>query len=205
MFKKEAKNSQGSSVVDFGGLDRSPGCAPLENELRRYSAQRCTTVPEIVSYSGPGQIVDCKDPNLQEWMLQLNNTPHTRGYTMKVEQRRPRLQPEDIDAVAHKDVSEREALQRLNRGDKTILYPRSIDYRQSSVLKQQALPLSDVKHFDDGLTALNLLTTDRAIDPTFPLFACLLSLMLPVVRPSSEPRSRYEGVNTQFYHLSSKR
>ena len=41
-------------------------------------------VPEIVSYSGPGVIVDCKDPSLQEWILQLNHTPHTRGYTMKV-------------------------------------------------------------------------------------------------------------------------
>ena len=38
-------------------------------ELRRYSAQRCTTVPEIVSYSRPGVIVDCKDPYLQEWIL----------------------------------------------------------------------------------------------------------------------------------------
>ena len=53
--------------------------------------------------------------------VQLNNTPHTRGYTMKVEQRRPRLQPEDIYALAHKDVSEREALDLFNRGDKTTV------------------------------------------------------------------------------------
>ena len=68
------------------GLDPSPGRAPFEKELRKYSAQACTTVPEIVSYLGPGVIVDCKDPVLQEWILKLNNTPHTRGYTMKVEQ-----------------------------------------------------------------------------------------------------------------------
>ena len=91
MVKNEAKNSQNSYVVDFSGLDPSPAGAPFENELRKYSAERCTTVPEIVSYSGPGVIIDCKEPNLQEWMLQLNNTPHTRAYTMKVEQRRPRL------------------------------------------------------------------------------------------------------------------
>ena len=47
-------------------------------------------------------------------------------------------------------------------------YPRTTAYRQSSVLKQQALRPSDAKHFDDGLAALNLLTADRAIDPSFP-------------------------------------
>ena len=77
--------------------------------------------PEIFSSSGPGVIVDCKDPYPQEWILKLNNTPHTRGYTMKVEQRRPRLKPEDIYALAHKNVSKREGLQRLNKGDKTTV------------------------------------------------------------------------------------
>ena len=77
VVKQEAKNSPDSYVVDFGGLDPSPGRAPFEKELRKCSAQRCTTVPEIVSYSGPGQIVDCKDPSQQEWILRLNNTPHT--------------------------------------------------------------------------------------------------------------------------------
>ena len=75
----------------------------------------------MVSYSGLGVIVDCKDPYVQGWILQLNNTPHTRGYTMKVEQRRPRLKPEEIYALAHKGVSEREALEPLNKGDKTTV------------------------------------------------------------------------------------
>ena len=66
-------------------------------------------------------IVDCKDPYLQERVLQLNNTRQPNGYTRKVEQRRPRLKPEDIYALAHKDVSDREALDRLNRGDKTTV------------------------------------------------------------------------------------
>ena len=78
-------------------------------------------VPEIVSYSGPGVIVDCKDPCLLEWVLQLNNTPHTNGYAMKVEQRRPRLKPEDVYALAHNNVLERGAVYRLNRGDKTTV------------------------------------------------------------------------------------
>ena len=121
MVKKEGKNSQGSSVIDFSGLDPSPRRAPFEKEISKYSAQRCTTVPEIVSFSGLGVIVDCKDPYLQEWVLPLNNTPHTNGYTMKVEQRWPRLKPEDICALAHKDISEREALDRVNRGDKTTV------------------------------------------------------------------------------------
>ena len=134
VVKKEAKNSQGSYVVDFSGLDPSPGRAQCEKELRKYSAQRCNTVPEIVSYSGPGLIVDCKEPNLQEWILQLNSTPHTPGYTMKVEQRRPRLQPEDIYALAHKDVSEREALDRLNKGDKMeVTYTHRPSHNRTAV------------------------------------------------------------------------
>ena len=122
VVKQEAKNSPDSYVVGFSGLDPSRGRAPLEKELLKYGAQRCTTVAEIVSYSGLGVIVDCKDTYLQEWILQLNNTPDTRGYTMKVEQRRSRLKPEDIYALAHKDVSEREALERLNKDKTTVTY-----------------------------------------------------------------------------------
>ena len=72
-----------------------------KKKLRKYSAQCCTTVPEMISNSGPGLIVDCKDPHLQEWVLQLNTTRHTKGCTMKVEQRRPRWKPQDIYALAH--------------------------------------------------------------------------------------------------------
>ena len=54
VVKKGAKHSQGSYVVDFSGLHHSPRRAPFEKELRKYSAQRCTTVPEIVSSWGPG-------------------------------------------------------------------------------------------------------------------------------------------------------
>ena len=54
VVKQKAKNSPDSYVVDLSGLDPSPGRAPVEKELRKYSAQRCTTVPEIVSYSGQG-------------------------------------------------------------------------------------------------------------------------------------------------------
>ena len=121
VVKQETKNSPDSYVVDFSGLDPWSGRTAFKTELRRYRAQRCTTVSEIVSYSGPGVIVHCKDPYLQEWILKLNNTPHTRGYTMKVKQRRPRLRPEEIYALAHKSVSEREALERLNKGDKTTV------------------------------------------------------------------------------------
>ena len=53
VVKQEAKNSRDSFVVDFSGLDPSLGRAPFEKEIRKYSAQRCTTVPEIVSHSGP--------------------------------------------------------------------------------------------------------------------------------------------------------
>ena len=119
VVRQKGKNSPDSYMVDFSGLDPSPGRAAFEKELRKHSAQGCTTVPEIVSYSGPGVIVDCKDPALQEWILKLNNTPHTSGYTMKVEQRRPRLKPAEIYALVAKSVSERQALERLNKGDKT--------------------------------------------------------------------------------------
>ena len=121
VVKKEAKNRQRSCVVDFGALDPSPGPYPFEKELRKYCAERCTTVPEFVSYAGPGVIVDCKDPDLQEWVLKLNNTPHKNGQTLKLEQRRPRLKPEDIYALAYKDVSKREALHCLRRRGKTTV------------------------------------------------------------------------------------
>ena len=134
VVKQEAKNIPDSYVVDFSGLDPSPGRAPFKNGLRKYSAQRCTTVPEIVSYSGPGLIVDCEDPYLQEWILHLNNTPHTRGYTMRVEQRRSRLKPEEIYAFANKNISEREALGRLNKGDKTtVTYTHRPSHNKTAV------------------------------------------------------------------------
>ena len=115
VVKQEAKKSPDSYVVDFSDLDPSPCRAPFEKELRKYGAQGCTTVSEIVSYSGPGVIVDCKDPALQEWILELNSTPHTHDHTMKVEQRTPRLKPDEIYALAHKSVSEREGLERHRR------------------------------------------------------------------------------------------
>ena len=93
--------------------------------LKKISGSMALSVAPLflrcLSYSGTGVIVDCKDPYLQEWVLQRNNTPHRKGYTMKVEQRRPRLKPEDISALAHKDVSEEEPLDRLNPGDKTTM------------------------------------------------------------------------------------
>ena len=114
VVEKEAMNSKGSYVVDFSGLEPSPGRSPLEKELMKYCAQRSTAVPEIVSYAGPRVIVECKDPYLLEWILKLNNTPHTNDHTMKVEQRRPRLKPEDVYALVYKEVSKREALDRLH-------------------------------------------------------------------------------------------
>ena len=121
VVEKEAKLSQGSCTVDFSGLDPSPGRAPFENELKRYCSRYSRAVPEIVSYAGPGAIVDCKDPELLEWVLQLNNSPHANGHTMKVERRRPRLQPADIYALAYKEVSKRESLERLDEADKTTV------------------------------------------------------------------------------------
>ena len=38
-MKKEANHSQDSFVVDFSGLDPSPGRAPFVKELRKYRAQ----------------------------------------------------------------------------------------------------------------------------------------------------------------------
>ena len=156
VVKQEAKNSQDSYVVDFSGLDPSPGRAPFEKELRKYSAQRCTTVPEIVSFCGPGVIVDCKDPSLQDWILQLNNTPHTRGYTMKVEQRRPRLKPAEIYALAHKSVSEREALERLSKGHKTtVTYTHRPSHNRTAVNAVIADATADPSNSEPADTSVN--------------------------------------------------
>ena len=156
VVKQEAKNSTDSYVVDFSGLDPSPGRAPFEKELRKYSAQACTTVPEIVSYSGPGVIVDCTDPALQEWILKLNNTPHTRGYTMKVDQRRPRLKPAEIYALAHKSVSGREALERLNKGDKTtVTYTHRPSHNKTAVNAVNAEATADPNTSEPADTSVN--------------------------------------------------
>ena len=153
---QEAKNSPDIYVVDFSGLDPSPGRTPFAKELRRYSAQRCIMVPEIVSYSGPEVIVDCKDPYLQEWILQLKNTPHTHGYTMKVEQRRPRLKPEEIYALAHKSVSEREALERLNNGEKmTVTYTHRPSHNKIAVNAVNADATADPNTTEPADTSVN--------------------------------------------------
>ena len=77
--------------------------------------------PKLCLMRGRRVIVDCKDPYLLEWMLKPNNTPHANGHTINVEQRRRRLKPEDIYALAYKEIRKREALERLNRGDKTTV------------------------------------------------------------------------------------
>ena len=156
VVKQEAKNSPDSYVVDFSVLDPLPGRTPFEEEIRRYSAQRCTTVPEIVSPSGPGMIIDCKDLYLQEWTLQLNNTPHTRGYTMRVEQCRPRFQPEKMYALAHKSVSEREGLERLNKGDKTtVTYTHRPSHHQTAVNAVNADATADPNTANPADTSVN--------------------------------------------------
>ena len=70
--KQEAKNRPDRYVVDLCGLDPSPGRAPFEKELRKYSPQRCTTVPEIVSYSGQRPVSTGVDPATQ------HHTSHMR-------------------------------------------------------------------------------------------------------------------------------
>ena len=171
VVKQEAKKSPDSYVADFSGLDPSPCRAPFEKELRKYSAERCTTVPEMVSYSPPGVIVDCKDPSLQEWILQLNNTPHTRGYTMKVEQRRPRLKLEEIYALAHKSVSERKAPKRLNKGDKTtVMCTHRLSHKKTAVNAVNADATADPNTSKPADTFVNAVghpkaPAKKAVDP----------------------------------------
>ena len=156
VVKRDAKNSPDSYVVDFSGLDPSPCRTPFEKELRRYSTQRCTTVSEVVSYSGTGLIVDCKDPYLQKWILQLNNEPQTSSYTMKVEQHRPRLKPEEIYALAHKSLSEREALERLNKGDRTtVTYTDRSSHNKTAVNAVNADATADPDTSEHADTSVN--------------------------------------------------
>ena len=66
--------------------------------------------------------------------MQLNNTPHTGSYSMKVEERRPRLKPEEMYALANKSVSERKALERLNKGDMTtVTYTHRPSHNKTAV------------------------------------------------------------------------
>ena len=105
---------------------------------------------------GRGVIADCKDPSLQECILQLNNKPHTPGYTMKVEQRRPRLKPAEIYALAHKSVSEKEALERLNKGDKTtVMYTHCPSHNRTAVNAVNADATTDPNTSEPADTSVN--------------------------------------------------
>ena len=54
-------------------------------------------------------------------VLELNSTPHTNGYTMKVDQRKPRLKHDEKYALAYKDILKRKALEHPHPGDKTAV------------------------------------------------------------------------------------
>ena len=116
-------------------------------------------------------IVDCKDPALQEWIWKLNNTPHTRGYTLKVAQRRPRLKPEEIYALAHKSVSEREALERLNKGDKmTVTHTHRPSHHRTAVNAVNADATADPSTSEPATTSLNAVgdpkpSAKKTVDP----------------------------------------
>ena len=88
--------------------------------------------------------------------MQLNNTPHTRGRTMKVEQCRPRLKPEDIYALADKNVSERDSLERLNKGDKTtVTYTHRPSHNRTPVNAVNANATADPNTAEPANTSVN--------------------------------------------------
>ena len=116
---KEAKAVLNSFVVDFSGLDPSPGHTAFEKVLQKYCAKYSSTPPDILLC--PGGTIDCKDGYVMAKLLALKNSPHANGYTMKVEQCRPRLDPDAIYNLAYKEVLKKEFLERLNRGDNTTV------------------------------------------------------------------------------------
>ena len=88
--------------------------------------------------------------------MQLNNTPHTRGYTMKVEERRPPLKPEDIYALVHTNVSERKAPERLNKGEKTtVTYTHRPSYNRTAVNAVNADAMPDPNTAEPADTSYN--------------------------------------------------
>ena len=88
--------------------------------------------------------------------MQLNDTPHTHGYTMKLEQRRPRLKHEEIYALAHKRVLEREALKRLNKGDKTtVMYTHRPSHNKTAVNAVHADATADPNISEPANTSVN--------------------------------------------------
>ena len=88
--------------------------------------------------------------------MQLNNTPHTRGDTMKVKQRWPCLKPGEIHALAHESVSEREALERLNKGDKTtVTYTHRPSQSRTAVNAVNADATADPNSSEPANTPVN--------------------------------------------------
>ena len=75
---------------------------------------------------------------------------------MKAEQRRPRLKPEEIYALAHKSVSEREALERLNKGDKaTVMYTHRPSHKKTAVNAVNAVATADTNTSEPAGTSVN--------------------------------------------------
>ena len=90
--------------------------------------------------------------------MQLNDTTQTRSYTMRVEQRRPRLKPEYIYALAYKNFSEREALQRLNNRDKPMVtYTHRPSHNKTAVNAVNANAMADPNTAEPADTSANAL------------------------------------------------
>ena len=75
---------------------------------------------------------------------------------MKVGQRRPRLKDDDIYALVNKDVSERGALVRLNRGDKTtVTYTHRPSLQKTAVNAVHADATADPNTAEPTDTSVN--------------------------------------------------
>ena len=103
--------------------------------------------------------------------MQLNNTPHARAYTMKVEQCRPRFKPEDIYALSHKNVLEREAPERLHEGDKTtVIYTHRPSHKRTAGNVVNANATADPNTAEPADTSVNSVghpkpPTKKTVDP----------------------------------------
>ena len=90
---------------------------------------------------------------------------------MKVEQRRPRLKPGDIYALAHKNVPEREALERLNKGDKTtVTYTHRPSHNKTAVNAVNVNATAEPNTADPADTSVNAVghskpPANKTVDP----------------------------------------
>ena len=97
--------------------------------------------------------------------LDLHNSTHVNGYTMKVEQHRPGWSPDGIYVLAYKEVPKRESLERLDQGEKTTVTHTHHPFPHKTTVNAVNAN-SSAKQFPSPTTVEKQMANENAAKPT---------------------------------------